>query len=99
MLREPGAGTFTFMRDVQVSESDDFVNWSKPSRIRYTGTDYQLYNNVVFPYPRAPHILVGFPLRYVERKAWNKNYEELCGKEITLKVRLFDSDLYSIKFS
>jgi len=81
LLREPGEGTFSFMRDVKVSESEDFVNWSETLPIHYTGRDFQLYNNVVFPYPRAEHIFVGLPLRYVERKAWTKNYDELCGRE------------------
>lgn len=81
LLREPGAGTHTFMRDVRVIESEDFVNWSKQQKINTTGADFQLYNNVVFPYPRAPHIIIGLPLRYVERKAWTKNYDELCGRE------------------
>lgn len=81
LLREPGDGTTTFMRDVRVCESEDFINWSKPQLINTTGTKYQLYNNVVFPYPRAPHIFVGMPLRYTERKEWTKNYDELCGRE------------------
>ena len=85
MLREPGKGTYSFMRDVRVMESKDFVNWTKPLPLEYTGAPCQIYNNVVFPYPRAPHIFVGFPLRYVERKSWSKNYDELCGKEERLE--------------
>ena len=85
LLREPGDGTFSFMRDVRVIESDDFVNWSLQKRINYNGADFQMYNNVIFPYPRAPHIFIGFTLRYVERKAWTKNYDELCGKESRLE--------------
>ncbi len=85
LLREPGEGTFSFMRDVRVIESEDFVNWSKQKRINTTGADFQLYNNVVFPYPRAPHLFVGFPLRYTERKGWTKNYDELCGRENRLE--------------
>lgn len=81
LMRDPGKGTYSFMRDVRVMESDDFVNWSKPRPMEYTGAQFQIYNNVVFPYPRAPHLFVGLPLRYVERKAWTKNYDELCGKE------------------
>lgn len=80
LLREPGDGTFSFMRDVRVMESPDFVNWSLQKRINYNGSDCQMYNNVIFPYPRAPHIFIGFPLRYVERKAWTKNYDELCSR-------------------
>jgi len=81
LLREPGAGTFSFQRDVRVTESTDFVHWSKQRQIECTGAEFQLYNNCVFPYPRAPHIFIGFPLRYVERKAWTKTYDELCGRE------------------
>ena len=85
LLREPGNGTFSFMRDVCAIESSDFINWSERKRISYNGKDCQLYNNVVFPYPRAPHLFVAFPLRYVERKSWTKNYDELCGREHRLE--------------
>jgi len=85
LLREPDDGTEAFMRDIQVAESDDFIHWTKSRRIETTGEDFQLYNNCVFPYPGAPHIFVGFPLRYVERKAWTPNYDELCGREDRLK--------------
>ena len=81
LLREPGAGTHTFLRDVRVTVSDDFHTWAKQQKIETSGADCQLYNNCIFPYPRAPHMLIGFPLRYVERKAWTKNYDELCGRE------------------
>ncbi len=81
LLREPGEGTASFLRDVRVIESEDGIHWSEQKLIDTTGNDYQLYTNAVFPYPRAPHVLVGFPLRYVERKAWTKNYEELCGRD------------------
>lgn len=82
MLREPGDAdeSSMIMRDIRVIESEDFVNWTPKKSINMTGNDYQLYNNVIFPYPRAPHIFVGLPLRYTERKAWTKCYDELCGK-------------------
>jgi len=82
LMRTPtGNDIYAFLRDVRVSESEDSINWSKMQLINTTGKDYQLYNNCVFPYPRAPHLFVGLPLRYVERKAWTKNYDELCGRE------------------
>ena len=80
-MREPGAGTYALMRDVRVIASEDFENWTPQQRIQYNGADFQMYNNCVFPYPRAPHMLIAFPLRYTERKSWTKNYDELCGKE------------------
>lgn len=85
LLREPGAGTHTFMRDIRMIESKDFKEWSEQRLINTSGKDYQLYFNIIFPYPRAEHILIGFPLRYVERKSWTKNYDELCGKEKRLE--------------
>ena len=85
MLRAPGKGTYRMMRDVRVMESEDFINWTKPRLIECTGKPFQLYFNTIFPYPRAPHLFVGFPLRYVERKAWTKNYDELCGREDRLE--------------
>ena len=81
LLREPDDGVDAFMRDIRVIESPDFIHWSKQHKIETTGADFQLYNNCVFPYPGAPHILIGFPLRYAERKAWTKNYDELSSPE------------------
>ena len=66
------------IRDVRVMYSDDFVNWSFPELIRFDdGRDDPLYTNQITVYPRAPQILVGFPTRYVERKAWTPNYDRL----------------------
>ncbi len=53
------------LRDIRVSFSDDFIHWSDPEFICYEDThDWQLYTNAVMPYPRAPHLLIGFPTRY-----------------------------------
>ncbi len=56
------------VRDIQVSTSIDFREWSEPRTLRYGDTpDEALYINVIEPYPRAPHLFVGFPARYVDR--------------------------------
>jgi len=39
--------------------------------------EYPMYTNCIFPYPRNPDILVGFPTRYNERKRWTKTYDTL----------------------
>lgn len=50
------------MRDICVSYSDDFVNWTKPVPLQFPGDiDREMYTNAIFPYERAPHILLGFP--------------------------------------
>ena len=59
------------VRDILRSTSKDFVTWSKPEWLSYAGAPPEdLYTNAVTPYPRAPHIYVGFPKRLVPgRKA------------------------------
>ncbi len=70
------------VRDIRYVESEDFVRWTPAEPLRYNDQeDIPLYTNCVSPYFRAPQLLVGFPSRYIERKAWNGSFEELCGKE------------------
>ena len=69
-------------RDIRYMESTDFKNWSEEVRIDINSPyDFQLYTNNMGRYDRADSIFVGFPTRYFERKEWNDNYEQLCGKE------------------
>lgn len=86
MYRAPAEDTEGdyFMRDVRVVESADFKNWTDPVLINFgkNADDIQLYTNAVMPYPRAEQVLIGFPTRYIERKGWTKNYDELCAREI-----------------
>lgn len=65
------------IRCVRTATSPDFVNWTPPEYITYPGApDEHLYTNQITPYPRAPHLFVGFPARYVER-GWNAGTEAL----------------------
>ena len=54
-------------RAIMTGTSKDFVNWTKPVLLEYQkGIPAQhLYTNAVQPYSRAPHLLVGFPTRYL----------------------------------
>ncbi len=70
------------VRDIRYMESKDFKTWSQPKLLDFGDTeDIPLYTNVCQNYYRAPQYVIGFPTRYIERKAWTKNYDELCGKE------------------
>lgn len=54
------------LRDVLTSTSTDFLHWSEPTWLKYPGAaDEELYTNQIGPYERAPHLLFGFPMRYV----------------------------------
>ncbi|MGD8239809.1 MAG: hypothetical protein PVH68_14715, partial [Armatimonadota bacterium] len=54
------------VRDIMTATSDDFVHWTDPVHLAYPGAPREhLYTNAIRPYERAPHILIGFPTRYL----------------------------------
>ena len=54
------------VRDVKTCTSRDFLNWSDPDWIDYSGAPPEhLYTNQITPYSRAPHLFLGFPMRLV----------------------------------
>jgi hypothetical protein len=55
-------------RDIVTCTSKDFLKWTDPTFLEYSpGRTSELYTNQVQPYYRAPHLLLGFPTRYVDR--------------------------------
>ena len=53
------------IRDLITYTSKDFINWGEPARLKYPDSPIEhLYTNQIMPYPRAPHIYVGFPKRF-----------------------------------
>lgn len=65
------------LRDIRTATSEDLLHWSEPQDLKYgDAPPEQLYTNQIKPYYRAPHILVGFPTRYMER-GWSKSMEQL----------------------
>ncbi|MBE6929947.1 MAG: hypothetical protein E7463_06680 [Ruminococcaceae bacterium] len=65
-------------RTIRCARSHDFRNWDELGELRYNDNKtYQLYTNQIMPYPRASHLFIGFPTRYVERKAWTPNMESM----------------------
>ncbi len=63
-------GLYKGIRAIMVCTSSDFENWREPEFLSYVDSpEEHLYNNGVMPYYRAPHIFIGFPMRFVpERK-------------------------------
>jgi len=56
-------------RDIRTATSSDFVHWSKPVWLAYPGAPPEhLYTNQILPYYRAPHILIGFPARFLPER-------------------------------
>jgi hypothetical protein len=70
-------------RDVRTAVSADLATWSEPCWLDYdpnrsgspeldqtddpSGDHHQYYSSGVLPYPRAPHLILGFPQRYCDR--------------------------------
>jgi len=78
----PGDDWNAGVRDVRWMTSKDFKEWTVPVLLDFGGAeDYPLYTNVIQPYYRADHVFVGFPSRYVEKKAWTPNFDQLSGPE------------------
>jgi hypothetical protein len=64
-------------RGIDTATSKDFIHWSENKPLNWINSpDEQLYTNQVTPYYRAPHIFLGFPLRYIEYP-WSPSIEAL----------------------
>ena len=65
------------IRDIRVATSTDFRTWTEPELLAFVDSpDEPLYTNQVRPYDRAPHLFLGFPTRYIERR-WSPTFEAL----------------------
>jgi hypothetical protein len=68
-------------RAIRTAVSKDAVNWQGQADVRYVDSPEQaLYTNQVQAYYRAPHILMGFPMRYTDR-GWSESMMDLPGLE------------------
>ena len=54
-------------RAIMTATSGDFVHWTEPQLLKYSpGTrNEHLYTNAIRRYERAPHMLIGFPTRFL----------------------------------
>jgi hypothetical protein len=53
-------------RAIMTATSPDFIHWTEPVLLEYPGAPKQhLYTNAIQQYYRAPHILIGFPTRFL----------------------------------
>lgn len=78
------------LRDIRLSVSDNFRDWTVPEILDVTPAikNEQFYTNCIARYPRAPHLFLGFPVRYVERR-WSpsmKALPDLAHREIRAKA-------------
>ena len=64
-------------RAIRTASSSDFLDWGDEADLTYKDSPVEhLYTNQIGPYFRAPHILIGFPTRYIER-GWSDSMRAL----------------------
>jgi hypothetical protein len=69
------------VRGIMTAASKDPGSFPNPTWLEYPGAAEQaLYTNQVQPYYRAPHIFMGFPMRYNDR-GWSYSMTQLPGLE------------------
>lgn len=60
-------GTPSGIRAIKTATSADFVHWTQGVFVDFPGASQShLYTSGIHPYVRAPHILIGFPMRFVK---------------------------------
>ena len=65
------------IRAIRTATSDDLITWGPHRDLTYVDSPpVQLYTNQIKPYHRAPHILLGFPTRYIDR-GWSESMRAL----------------------
>jgi hypothetical protein len=67
------------VRAIRTATSKNSLNWAAQADVRYVDSPNQhLYTNQIQPYYRAPHIFMGFPMRYTDR-GWSESMMSLPG--------------------
>ncbi len=81
-MEDKETGNPSGIRAIRTATSPDMINWSNQADLTYVGDPppEQLYVNQIKPYHRAPHLLIGFPARYLERP-WGSSMRALPDRE------------------
>lgn len=69
------------VRSIRTATSKDFINWENQTDLQYVDSPREhLYTNQIKPYFRAPHLFIGFPVRYIDR-GWSASMKALPERE------------------
>ena len=84
------------IRSIRTATSKDFIRWNNQRDLVYPDAPRtHLYTNAVKPYPRAPHLLIGFPTRYLEREL-NNGLGEARAKAAPEKIQQWSASLRAL---
>ncbi len=76
------------IRDVLNSTSSDFRNWTAPQWLDWGEAPVEhLYTNAILPYFRAPHILLGFPKRFLPARTTGRHKFEGLSDSLFMSSR------------
>jgi hypothetical protein len=75
-------------RSISRATSPDFETWSDPVPMNPNRPGEHLYTNMTAPYPRAPHLYLAFPTRFVPGRGSAPGYE---AKDLNVTDVLFMS--------
>ena len=104
---ETDSTRFKGFRSIRTATSRDFIHWENQADLEYVDSPREeLYTNVIKPYYRAPHLFVGFPIRYtnrgwsesmkalpeLEHRQWRSSIKERYGTAITESLLMVSRD-------
>jgi len=92
-----GASVHLGVRSIRTATSKDLIHWEAMANLRYGDSpEEHLYTNQVKPYPRAPHLLIGIPTRYVERELKGGSLDDARAPAGPEKTRLWSASLRAL---
>ena len=69
---------YSGVRAIKTATSADFFNWTEGRYLDYEDAPLEhFYTNAITPYPRAPHIYLGFPKRFMPTRIVRESDEAL----------------------
>lgn len=64
-----GSGRMAGLRGIMRATSENYIDWTEPELVTYSDRRREhMYTNSIRPYPRAPHLYIGTPSRYVTHR-------------------------------
>jgi len=91
--QRPGSGEG--IRGIRVATSKDFIHWTDTERIDLGDSPAEhFYTNAITPYFRAPHIMVGFPMRLLPQRQAElpREFDLLRGEGVSDSVFMSSRD-------
>jgi len=78
-----------FNRDIKRATSKDFIHWTKGEWLSYGDAPREhFYTNAIVPYFRAPHLYLGFPMRFIpDRKRIARHPDRGVSDQVFLSSR------------